>query len=397
MKIVLFDINRLSFEGGAEKYFTEVGEELVKKKNEIIFLGDCRLVLKLYIWLSVIQFLNPIWRLPKLFTQLKKAGPLRNTSNKLITHIPLRLSMLIPFNYQRKKIKKLLEEADLILIKNEIFELIFFWFLKIKNKNKQILVFSTIGYPSPKNVREKFHNLVYLSSLYNYLIKKIGKVIVSNKKDHDFFISSIGLDSKKVSLILYGLDSDYFAKPFEIKTNNDFKILFIGRMEEQKGVYYLKDIIKNISPLKKRISFTLIGSGPRENLAVELAEKYPQVKYLGQLSPEKVRKHYLQSDLVIVPSKWETFSYVCLEAQACGCPVVTFAVPGPADIIAKGTGDLISFGEIKSFCLSIKKYLKLKEKSLEDYKKLKQRISQNTKSFFSLSKTSQALINLIES
>jgi len=389
MKIVLFDINRLSFEGGAEKYLSEVGIIFNKKGNEVYFVGYCRPIMKLFIWSSVFLFINPFWKLPKYFTQLKESSPLKKNSDNFITHIPLKLFSLFPFSSEKKKLKNFLEEADLILIKNEIAEMIFFWLLNIKNENKHLMIFSSLEYPFAESFRSKIHNFIYLSKFYKFLIKKIGKVIISNQEDEKYFIETIEIDKRNLNSIPYGLNENYFAKPNEIKSVNGFKILFVGRMEEQKGIIYLKQIIENINKDKKlkNVSFTIVGGGPLEEIPRQLAEKYSNVEYKGQLSPEEVRKFYLRSDLVIIPSKWETFSYVCLEAQACGCPVVAFNVPGPADIIQNQSGDLIMPKDLTSFEKSIWKYYKIKKKDIIKYTTFRKNISQTAKLTYSLEKT----------
>jgi len=402
MKVVLFDINRLTFEGGAEKYFTEVGEELAKKGHDVYFLGDCRPFLKFYICLSAFQFLNPIWKLPKLFTQLNNSPTLRKNTGKYIAHIPLKFSSLFWFSSEKKKVRNLLNSADLIIIKNEIFELLFYRWLNIKNRKNYVLVFTPIVYPEAKSIRTRAHNFFYQGSFYKSLVKHIGKVIVSNENDEKLFEKHFQLDRGDIFNIPYGLGNSYFPQKNEIVVDLKFNVLFAGRMEEQKGVIYLKQIIESVNKIEfmqgdssqyckespcKSISFALVGSGPLEEIPRQLAEKYSNVEYKGQLSPEEVRKFYLRSDLVIIPSKWETFSYVCLEAQACGCPVVAFNVPGPADIIQNQSGDLIMPKDLTSFEKSIWKYYKIKKKDIIKYTTFRKNISQTAKLTYSLEKT----------
>lgn len=397
MKIVIFDINRLSFEGGAEKYFTEIGKIFSKRGDEVFFVGNCRLVMGVFIWGGVFLLVNPVWKLPKLFSDFRKAPALNEGSQKYISFIPLKLRSLIPFSSERKKIKKLLSEADQILVKNEIFEVLFFWLLKVKKRNHYLMVFSSLKYPTSNSLRAKFHNLVYLSDFYKFFVKKIGKVIVSNRSDENYFLNTVGLARKNVFYIPYGLESNYFIKLGEIKPTPGFNVLFVGRMEEQKGIIYLKQLIESINRDRKteNVTFSLVGSGPLEEIPRRLAEKYENVAYEGQLPPAKVRECYLRSDLVIITSKWETFSYVCLEAQACGVPVVSFDIPGPQDIISRETGDLVSLGNISGIQDKIYFYLKNKtEKNKGDYLKNRIKISEITAEKFGLEKTVEKLKGL---
>lgn len=397
MKIVIFDINRLSFEGGAEKYLSEIGITFSKKGDEVCFIGNCRPIMKLFIWSGIFLFINPFWKLPKLFSDFKKAPALNEDSQKYISFSPLKLKALVPFLSERKKIRRILNEAEAIFIKNEIFELLFFWLLNIENKNKYLMVFSSINYPFPNSFRAKVHNLVYQSKIYKFLVKKIGKIVVSNKQDEKYFLKTIGLAGKNVFFIPYGLEKDYFVKPKEIKVTSGFKILFVARMEEQKGIIFLKQIIENINRDQKlkNVSFSLVGSGPLEEIPCQLAEKYNNVEYKGQLPPLAVRKCYLESDLVIITSKWETFSYVCLEAQACGVPVVSFDIPGPQDIISKETGSLITLGNISEMQKCIYRYFDEKEKySPKNYLQKRLEISKNAAEKFSIEITVNKLKHL---
>lgn len=398
MKIILFDINSLSFNGGAEKYFSEVGEIFCKRGNEVFFVGHCRPIMRFFIWLSILLFVNPVWKLPKLFSQFKRQPPLDAKKDKDIIYIPLKLTSLLPFSSERKKIRLLFDDANAIFIKNELFELLFFWLLKIRNKRKYIMVFTPIKYPDAKTIRAKAHNYFYQSRLYIQLVKSIGQVIVSNKNDEFIFQHDFRLKENNIFNIPYGLNDSYFAKKNEIVSKPNFNILFAGRMEEQKGISCLKEIIEDINTSfwGQKIDFFLAGSGPMENIPKELSANYSNVKYLGQVAPDKLRQYYLRSDLVILTSRWESFTYVCFEAQVCGCPVVAFNIPGPADIIEKNTGLLVPLGNIINFQNSVYYYVKLKMKRPEYYLTMRNDIAQVSAKKYSIKNTVDNLTKIIQ-
>jgi glycosyltransferase involved in cell wall biosynthesis len=389
MKIILFDINRLSFEGGAEKYLEGVGISFAKKGHQVYFVGDCRAILKFYVLLGILLLVNPPWKFLSLLFDLKKSPPMNSGVEKFIKHIPLHLRSLLPFSSERKKVRKLLEESDGIFVKNEITELIFFWLLRIKNPNSSIIIFSSLRYPEIKTLRAKLHNLIYSSKIYLALVKKFGSIVVSNREDQRIFKEKFGFDERKIFYIPYGLKKEYFVKEEEFLKSSKFTVLFAGRMEEQKGIYDLKKIIEAINKTEKAdFFFSIAGSGPLEAIPRELGKRFANVEYKGQLAPKELRKLYLSSDLLFVPSKWETFSYVCLEAQACGVPVVAFDIPGPRDIIIDGiTGVLVPPGDVSKFPKAIWYYYLLKNKDSREYLKLKRGISKKTAARFSLEKT----------
>ena len=65
-----------------------------------------------------------------------------------------------------------------------------------------------------------------------------------------------------------------------------------------------------------------------------------RVHWLGKVNSDAIiSKVYAAADVVLVPSRLEAFSQVCVEAQSCGVPVVAFNSGGPAEIVLhKRTG-----------------------------------------------------------
>jgi glycosyltransferase involved in cell wall biosynthesis len=82
----------------------------------------------------------------------------------------------------------------------------------------------------------------------------------------------------------------------------------------------------------------VIGDGPARE---ELAEKYPDVKFLGAKFGDELAAYFACADVFCFPSLTDTFGLVILEAMAAGVPVAGFNAPGPADIIpGSGAGAL---------------------------------------------------------
>src|ERR1700744_4557837 len=78
-------------------------------------------------------------------------------------------------------------------------------------------------------------------------------------------------------------------------------------------------------------SKVVVGDGPQR---AELAQKYPDVKFLGEKKGADLTAHLAAADVFVFPSLTDTFGVVQLEALACGTPVAAFPVTGPLDVIA---------------------------------------------------------------
>ncbi len=112
-------------------------------------------------------------------------------------------------------------------------------------------------------------------------------------------------------------------------------ILFVGRLTYQKGVEYLIRAIPKILE-KHNVKLVIAGSGDMRNYLEDLSYQLNirhKVIFLGFVSKEMLKKLYKSSDIVVIPSVYEPFGIVALEAMASGTPVVVSSVGGLKEII----------------------------------------------------------------
>jgi len=127
---------------------------------------------------------------------------------------------------------------------------------------------------------------------------------------------------------------------------NDTKVLlFVGRLSQEKGVMGIPDIYKDIKTHIPNLKVVFAGTGPAED---ELKLLLPDALFMGWVESTNLPEIYSAADLLILPSRFDTFSLVVLEALSCGTPVIAYNSKGPKDIIehescgylAKGKKDM---------------------------------------------------------
>ncbi len=102
-------------------------------------------------------------------------------------------------------------------------------------------------------------------------------------------------------------------------------MLYVGRIAPEKN---LQAFLELDLPGSK----VLVGDGPDR---AALSRQYPDAVFTGAKTGDDLVKAYCGADVMVFPSKTDTFGLVNLEAMACGVPVAAYPVTGPKDIIGE--------------------------------------------------------------
>lgn len=125
--------------------------------------------------------------------------------------------------------------------------------------------------------------------------------------------------------------------------NRPLKVLYVGRFDRQKGVDMLLYAIRELGP-DVGIEFDLIGGHVLADAALQLPD-LPNVRYHGWLPREEVAAFYVNSDVVVMPSRWEGFGLCAIEAFRAGTPVLARRVGALPEIVSHGHDGYLFDGE----------------------------------------------------
>lgn len=166
-------------------------------------------------------------------------------------------------------------------------------------------------------------------------------------------------DVKKIDVIPPGVDVSHFypipvdeAREFIGVKPDDQMVLFVGRIEPLKGVDTLIQAMSCLNlreiSTSKPIFLTIIGGDPDVNPADMSGEMTrlqkmsndlcmgKMVVFLGKRGQDTLPYYYSSADVVVMPSHYESFGMVALEAMACGTPVIASQVGGLAFLVQDG-------------------------------------------------------------
>jgi glycosyltransferase involved in cell wall biosynthesis len=192
---------------------------------------------------------------------------------------------------------------------------------------------------------------------YRVLQKNIlGKLVFKHSADIYIAITKqmmmdlvkLGIPLNKIKYLPNGVDLNLFH-PIKDKEKN--LILFVGRITYGKGVHIL---LKALEYLKTPVHLVIIGPIENHEYFMKILKIIKKVNsknrhkiiYQGSLDQTKIIEWYQKASILVLPSFWEAFPVVILEALSCETSVIATSVGGIPEIIKQGkTGILVKPGD----------------------------------------------------
>lgn len=202
-------------------------------------------------------------------------------------------------------------------------------------------------------------------------------IVAANSRERAAMIWRYGVDAGKVATIACGIDLERF-RPHD---RHDARaklglaggplLLFVGRIDPVKGIEFLLDSmaelvakwsgvdVPRLALIGGALTRTTAGLVPGPDLARvrDLAEARgiaDRLLLLGPKEHEELSLYYAAADVVVVPSRYESFGLVAVEALACGTPVVASHVGGLGFTIEDGrNGFLVAYGDVDALAAAI--------------------------------------------
>jgi D-inositol-3-phosphate glycosyltransferase len=143
--------------------------------------------------------------------------------------------------------------------------------------------------------------------------------------------------------------------------HNESLMLYVGRFAPSKGADRLLAAMAYLRKLSRMRLLIVGGDGHHtpevqnlHKLSRELGIK-DKVTFVGRIEQDRLPTYYNAADILVVPSRYESFGLVALESLACGTPVVTTPVGAVDNILREGeTGHVVQNGSPRFFADGIK-------------------------------------------
>lgn len=200
------------------------------------------------------------------------------------------------------------------------------------------------GYNNLTKIISRVWKLIFYDNTLNYATK-----IITPTKRYIHECKYLWKVKDKVVVIPNGVDLELFRPLNKTKCKNvlhidenELNILYVGKLEEYKGISYLIRAIGEISNKNKNIRLTIVGKG-KKRIFQELCRKLGvKAIFLEDIPEKELPIIYSSADVFVLPTvTTEGFGIVILEAMACGVPVVATNVGGIPEIVEDGENGLL--------------------------------------------------------
>jgi glycosyltransferase involved in cell wall biosynthesis len=234
----------------------------------------------------------------------------------------------VSFIRLKKGFENFLIEVDIINCV-ELYAFISRQCAKLAKKHKKklvVTVYETISH-MPYYVFPPF-------SFNTHFVSKQADAIIATSNEAVKALRSLSIPQGKIALIYPGVDTEKFSVASSRKNRDRLRILYVGRLDPEKGIYYLLEAFAKLSEKRKNVELWLCGI-PRTHRVSAVVKSYADkyaVYNCGFVSREELPKIYSQCDIFCLPSfdrkkfgvkVWEEqFGFAVVEAMSCGLPIV---------------------------------------------------------------------------
>ena len=205
------------------------------------------------------------------------------------------------------------------------------------------------------------------------IVAGADRLVAANAIERSGLVSAYRADATRVAVIPCGVDTDLFA-PGDAGAAREALggltgplLLYVGRIAPIKGLQTLLDAVACLRGRGIAARLAVIGGETDEPVdghqavvrrrvaALGLADA---VTFVGAQPQERLRDWYVAADVTVLPSYYESFGMVALEAMACGSPVVASRVGGLQSTVLDGvTGLLVPEGDACALAETIARVL----------------------------------------
>jgi glycogen(starch) synthase len=186
----------------------------------------------------------------------------------------------------------------------------------------------------------------HIHSVERWMARRADAVIVCSYYMRGHVADIFDIDERRITVIPNGIDpselqpaGDLEALRRKFAEPHEKLVLFIGRLVYEKGFQLALDALPGVVEQVENVRYLVAGSGTHEAELKAQAERLGLSEhgvFLGWIGDDVLHSLYRIADLCVVPSIYEPFGLVALEAMASGCPCIVADTGGLREVVPLG-------------------------------------------------------------
>ena len=233
-----------------------------------------------------------------------------------------------------------------------------------------MFMFHTLGMLKNMTVKDEQESELRIATEKD-LVRDCQRILAATEREKEHLLRYYGARSERICVVPCGVNLDLF-RPIDKKSvrrelgfaDDESIVLYVGRLAPIKGIDRLLQAMTHLKRLKP-LRLLIVGGDDhhtRESRDLQrLSRKLgiqDAVTFVGRVDHEMLPPYYCAADVVVLPSHYETFGLVALEALASGTPVVATRVGAMETILREGeTGSVVVNGAPQVLAAGIGKFL----------------------------------------
>lgn len=180
-------------------------------------------------------------------------------------------------------------------------------------------------------------------SLESWLVHDSDSLIACSASMRDEITALFGPDLADIAVIPNGIDTDGWPFAARLPHPGPAELLYFGRLEYEKGVHDAIAALPRIRRTHPGTTLTIAGDGTQLDFLTEQARKHKVLKatkFVGRVDHSQLLALLHRADAAVLPSHYEPFGIVALEAAAAGTPLVTSTAGGLGEAVIDGVTGL---------------------------------------------------------
>src|SRR5262249_49252878 len=209
--------------------------------------------------------------------------------------------------------------------------------------------------PHSKFIAGRFHNVIpsfdhQLVAALERLAMLSADVLTAPSEDlREFVARDLNYSIDKIAILHNPIDVEAFSPdgPKTIQYPNKQIVLFVGRLEERKGIHYLVEAIPQVVKTCPDAHFVILGddttnSAKGTSVLVQAKRNLKKagcldaVTFIDRVPLSQLASYYRSASVCVIPSVYDNSPYTCVESMSCGQAVVATSAGGAKEYMVDG-------------------------------------------------------------